>query len=65
MDYDETSDSYTCRNGKKLSFTYERRSKSKTGYTSEKKVFINAAIRGAGYCVRAQPQDMVWEEGIL
>lgn len=30
-----------------------------------KKVFINAALGGAGYCVRAQPQDMVWEEGIL
>ena len=39
MDYDETSDSYTCRNGKKLPFAYVRRSKSKTGYASEKSIY--------------------------
>ena len=39
MDYDEKSDSYICRNGKQLSFTHVRRSKSKTGYVSEKNIY--------------------------
>ena len=39
MDYDEKSDSYICKNGKQLSFTYIRRSKSKTGYISEKNIY--------------------------
>ena len=39
MDYDEKSDSYICKNGKQLSFTYLRRSKSKTGYVSEKNIY--------------------------
>ena len=39
MDYDEKSDSYICKNGKQLSFTHVRRSKSKTGYVSEKNIY--------------------------
>ena len=39
MDYDEKSDSYICRNGKQLLFTQIRRSKSKTGYVSEKSIY--------------------------
>ena len=39
MDYDEKSDSYICKNGKQLSFTHVRRSKSKTGYVSEKTIY--------------------------
>ena len=39
MDYDEKSDSYICKNGKQLSFTHLRRSKSKTGYVSEKNIY--------------------------
>ena len=39
MDYDEESDSYICKNGKQLSFTHLRRSKSKTGYVSVKNIY--------------------------
>lgn len=39
MDYDEKSDAYICKNGKQLSFTHVRRSKSKTGYVSEKTIY--------------------------
>ena len=39
MDYDEKRDSYICKNGKQLSFTHVRRSKSKTGYVSEKTIY--------------------------
>ena len=39
MAYDEKSDSYICKNGKQLSFTHVRRSKSKTGYVSEKNIY--------------------------
>ena len=39
MDYDKKSDSYICKNGKQLSFTHVRRSKSKTGYVSEKNIY--------------------------
>ena len=39
MDYDENSDSYICKNGKQLSFTHVQRSKSKTGYVSEKNIY--------------------------
>lgn len=39
MDYDEENDSYICKNGKQLSFTHLRRSKSKTGYVSEKNIY--------------------------
>ena len=37
--YDEKSDSYICKNGKQLPFTHLRRSKSKTGYISEKDIY--------------------------
>lgn len=39
MEYDEKSDSYTCKNKKTLSFTQVRRSKSQTGYVSEKNIY--------------------------
>ena len=39
MDYDEENDSYICKNGKQLSFTHLRRSKSKTGYVSVKTIY--------------------------
>ena len=39
MDYDEENDSYSCKNGKQLSFTHLRRSKSKTGYVSVKNIY--------------------------
>lgn len=39
MEYDEKSDSYTCKNKKTLSFTQVRRSKSQTEYVSEKNIY--------------------------
>ena len=39
MEYDEESDIYTCRNGKKLTVDHIRHSKSKTGYVSEKTIY--------------------------
>lgn len=39
MNYDEVKDCYTCKNGKQLLSTYVRRSKSKTGYISEKTIY--------------------------
>ena len=39
MDYDEENDSYICKNGKQLSFTHLRHSKSKTGYVSVKNIY--------------------------
>ena len=39
MDYDEENDSYICKNGKQLSFTHLRRSKSKTGNVSVKTIY--------------------------
>ena len=39
MQYDEASDSYTCHNGKQLSFNYTHHSKTKTGYVREKSIY--------------------------
>lgn len=39
MEYDADRDSYTCKNGKELSFPHIRRTKSKTGYVSEKNIY--------------------------
>ena len=39
MEYDEKLDTYTCRNGKKLTVDHIRHSKSKTGYVSEKTIY--------------------------
>ena len=39
MEYDEESDIYTCRNGKKLTVDHIKHSKSKTGYVSEKTIY--------------------------
>ena len=39
MEYNEASDIYTCRNGKKLTVDHIRHSKSKTGYVSEKTIY--------------------------
>ncbi len=36
MEYDEISDSYTCKNNRKLTVSHLRHSKSKTGYAVQK-----------------------------
>ncbi len=39
MEYDEQTDSYICKNNKKLSVDYIKHTKSKTGYISEKTIY--------------------------
>ena len=65
MDYDEKSDSYICRNGKTLSFTYVRRSKSKTGYVSEKHIYECRECNGCPYkkeCIKGNNCKTPMEE---
>lgn len=49
MDYDETKDSYTCKNEKELPLSYIRHTKSKTGYVSEKHIYQCADCTGCLY----------------
>lgn len=46
MAYDSESDSYTCRNGRKLTADHIRHSKSKTGYVSEKTIYKCEGCQG-------------------
>lgn len=65
MDYDEAGDTYTCRNGKQLSFAYVRRSKSKTGYVSEKSIYQCSGCKGCPYkkdCVKGNHCKTPMEE---
>ena len=39
MEYDAQTDSYSCKNGKKLAMDHVTQSKSKTGYVSEKTIY--------------------------
>ena len=39
MTYDEATDTYTCANGKKLTFDYNKRSKSRNGFETETAVY--------------------------
>ena len=39
MEYDQETDTYTCKNGKKLAAEYIRHFKTKTGYVSEKTIY--------------------------
>ena len=47
--YDSESDSYTCRNSKKLTADHIRHSRSKTGYVSEKTVYKCEDCSGCPY----------------
>ena len=49
MDYQEQEDCYTCKNGKKLEVSEIKRSKSKTGYISEKTVYSCSDCKGCPY----------------
>ena len=55
MEYDEESDVYICRNGKRLTPDHVRHSKSKTGYVSEKTIYKCEDCSGCPYkaeCIR-------------
>ena len=49
MDYDPESDTYTCKNGRKLNADHIRCSKSKTGYLSEKTIYRCGDCGGCPY----------------
>ena len=49
MEYDSGSDSYTCRNGKRLTADHVRHSKSRTGYVSEKTIYKCEDCSGCPY----------------
>ena len=46
MAYDSESDSYTCKNGRKLTADHIRHSKSRTGYVSEKTIYKCEGCQG-------------------
>lgn len=65
MDYEEANDSYTCRNGKQLSFTHVRHSKSKTDYVSEKNIYQCNECKGCPYkkdCIKGNNCKTPMEE---
>lgn len=65
MDYDEKNDFYICKNGKPLSFTHVRSSKSKTGYVSEKNIYQCKECNGCPYkkeCIKGNNCKTPMEE---
>ena len=56
MAYDEPSDTYTCANNKKLTFDYNKKSKSKNGFETETAVYSCKECSGCPLkekCIRA------------
>ncbi len=56
MAYDETTDTYTCANGKKLTFDYNKKSKSRNGFETETTVYSCKECAGCPMkekCIRA------------
>ena len=65
MNYDETSNSYLCKNGKHLSFSYTCHSKSKTGYISKKSIYQCNECKGCPYkaaCIKGNNCKTPMEE---
>ncbi|MEZ3495399.1 MAG: IS1182 family transposase [Lachnospiraceae bacterium] len=65
MEYDSVTDTYTCRNGKKLGADHIRRSKSKTGYVSEKTIYKCENCSGCPYkseCIKGNNCKTPMEE---
>ncbi len=65
MEYDSESDSYTCRNSKKLTADHIRHSKSKTGYVSEKTIYKCEDCSGCPYksdCIKGNNCKTPMEE---
>lgn len=65
MAYDEKNDTYIYRNGKPLTFTNVRRSKSKTGYVSEKSIYQYKEYNGYLYkkeCIKGNHCKTPMEE---
>lgn len=65
MEYDTETDSYTCKNGKKLTVDHIKHTKSKTGYTSEKTVYKCEDCTGCPYktdCIKGNNCKTPMEE---
>lgn len=65
MEYDETKDSYTCKNGKELPLSYVRHTKSRTGYVSRKNIYQCSDCRGCSYkseCIKGNNCKTPMEE---
>ena len=65
MNYDESNDSYLCKNGKHLTFAYIRHSKSKTGYISEKRIYQCSECKDCPYktaCIKGNNCKTPMEE---
>lgn len=65
MAYDESSDSYTCRNDKKLTADHVRHSRSKSGYVSEKTIYRCDDCSGCPYkseCIKGNNCKTPMEE---
>lgn len=67
MEYDAEMDIYICRNAKKLTADHTRRSKSKTGYVSEKTIYKCEDCSGCRYkreCIKGNNCRTPLEERI-
>lgn len=65
MDYDAEKDIYTCKNGRELTIDHIRRSKSRTGYISEKTVYKCKDCSGCPYkseCIKGNNCKLPLEE---
>ena len=65
MVYDAETDIYTCKNGKKLTVDHIRRSKSKTGYISEKTIYKCENCKSCPYkkeCIKGNNCKTPFEE---
>ena len=65
MDYNEEEDFYICKNNKKLILTGTKTEKSKTGYLSEKSIYICEDCNGCPYkaeCIKGRNCNTPLEE---
>lgn len=65
MEYDETSDTYTCKNGKKLTVDYIRKQTTKSGYGRETTIYTCADCGGCPYkrqCIKGNNSKKPLEE---
>ena len=65
MQYNSETDSYTCKNGRKLTKQYERKVRSKTGYVSVKTIYQCDDCHDCPYktkCIRGNNCKTPWED---
>lgn len=65
MEYDETADTYTCHNGKKLYADHVKKEKTKTGYERETTVYVCRECSGCPHkkeCIKGNRSKKPLEE---